>query len=146
MILEARKPYLMQGMLAADILASLAPGVESGVAKSWLTSEDGFAQNLCRLTVQLCLDATPQPQIPHQRGQQAVAKGVEDEIFQHITLSGLSVLRRLAEKVRDPDDAGSLIPLSSLPPKESLLDALKLVQPRLQGVLKLLCVYAGLDK
>ncbi|RFU30849.1 hypothetical protein B7463_g5486, partial [Scytalidium lignicola] len=144
MILEARKPYLMQGMLAADILSSLAPGFESGVAKSWLISEDGFAQNLCRLIVQLCLDATPQ--VPHQRGQQPAAKGVEDEILQHITLSGISVLRRLAEKVRDPDDANSQIPMSSLPPKESLLDALKIVQPRLQGVLKHLCVYAGLDK
>ncbi|KAH8819669.1 hypothetical protein F5884DRAFT_21755 [Xylogone sp. PMI_703] len=144
MILEARKPYLMQGMLAADILSSLAPGFESGIAKSWLTSEDGFAQNLCRLTVQLCLDATPQ--VPHQRGQQPVAKGVEDEVLQQITLSGISVLRRLAEKVRDPDDPKSSIPLSSLPPKEGLLDALKIVQPRLQGVLKHLCVYAGLDK
>jgi SWI/SNF chromatin-remodeling complex subunit SWI1 len=140
-VVEARKPFLMQGMLAAEILSNLVPGYETGVARSWLTSQDGFSQNLSRLILSLCLEASPQ--IPHQRAQ-AIPKGVEDEALLHITLGGIAVLRRLAEKSRDPEDPNSMIPISGLPSKENLLHLLKIVQPRLQGVLKHLCAYAGL--
>lgn len=141
---EARKPFLMQGMLAAEILSNLAPGYETGIAKSWLMSEDGFSKNLCRLVLLLCLEASPSPPgVPHQRTQPA-PKGVEDEALLRITMGGIAVLRRLGEKARDPDDPNSSIPSSGLPPKEALLSALKIVQPRLQGVLKQLCAYAGL--
>jgi SWI/SNF chromatin-remodeling complex subunit SWI1 len=132
----------MQGMLAAEILSNLAPGFETGLTKSWLKSDDGFAQNLSRLILSLCLEASPQ--VPHQR-QQVAPKGVEDEALLHITLGGIAVLRRLAEKCKDPEDPKSTIPLAGMPTKESLLGALKIVQPRLQGVLKQLCAYAGLD-
>jgi SWI/SNF chromatin-remodeling complex subunit SWI1 len=141
-VIEARKPFLMQGMLAAEILANLAPGFETGLTKSWLTSDDGFAQNLTHLILSLCLEA-PQP-TPHQR-LQVVPRVVEDEALLHITLGGVSVLRRLAEKCRDPENTKTRIYLAGMPTKESLLDALKIVQPRLQGVLKHLCAYAGLD-
>jgi SWI/SNF chromatin-remodeling complex subunit SWI1 len=141
-VVEARKPFLMQGMLAAEILSNLAPGFETGLTKSWLKSDDGFAQNLSRLILSLCLEASPQ--VPHQR-QQVAPKGVEDEALLHITLGGIAVLRRLAEKCKDPEDPKSTIPLAGMPTKESLLGALKIVQPRLQGVLKQLCAYAGLD-
>jgi SWI/SNF chromatin-remodeling complex subunit SWI1 len=141
-VIEARKPFLMQGMLAAEILTNLAPGFETGLAKSWLTSDDGFAQNLSRLILSVCLEAPPP--VPHQRAQVG-PKGVEDEALLHITLGGISVLRRLAEKCRDPENPKSRIPLTGMPTKESLLQALKTVQPRLQVVLKQLCAYAGLD-
>ena len=141
-VTEARKPFLMQGMLAAEILSSLAPGFETGVAKSWLTSDDGFAQNLSRLVVSVCLEA-PQ-HAPHQR-QQVAPRGVEDEALFHITLGGISVLRRLAEKCKDPENRNSTIPVAGMPTKESLLQALRIVQPRLKVVLKQLCAYAGLD-
>jgi SWI/SNF chromatin-remodeling complex subunit SWI1 len=143
-VTEARKPFLMQGMLAAEILSSLAPGYETGVARSWLTSEDGFSQNLCRLILLMCTEASPAG--PHSRSQQP-PKGVEDEFLLHITIGGISVLRRLAEKSRDPDDPNSSIPMPGLPSKDALLKALKIVQPKLQGVLKqlcALCAYAGL--
>ena len=139
-VVEARKPFLMQGILAAEILSNLAPGFEMEVAKSWLTSEDGFSQNLSRLILALC---EPPPN-SHQR-QQPAPKGVEDEALLHITLGGIAVLRRLAEKSRDPEDPKSTIPIPGLPTKEKLLKALSRVQPRLQGVLKQLCAYAGLD-
>lgn len=143
-VIEARKPNLMQGILAGEILAILAPGFETGVAKSWLTSEDGFAQKLSRLILSLCLETTPQ----QQRGQ-AVPRGLEDDGFFHIAEGGISMLRRLGEKSRNPEDPSSTIPFAGLPSKESLLAALKLhtaqpTQPRLQGVLKQLCAYAGL--
>jgi len=140
-VVEARKPFLMQGMLAAEILSNLVPGYETGLAYSWLTSEDGFAQNLSRLIMSLCLETTPPA--PHQRSQ-AIPKGIEDEALHNITQGGVIVLRRLAEKSRNPDDPNSSIPIMGLPSKESLLQALKIVQPRLKGVLKQLCAYAGL--
>jgi len=37
-----------------------------------------------------------------------------------------------------------MIPISGLPAKENLLGALEIRLPRLQGVLKQLCAYAGL--
>jgi len=140
-VVEARKPFLMQGMLAADILSNLAPGFETGIAKSWLTSEDGFSQNLSRLILALCLETSPQ--LPHQRAQ-PVMKGVEDEALLNVTLGGISVLRRLTEKCKDPDDPKSTIPLPGIS-KEILLGILEIKQPRLQGVIKQLCAYAGLD-
>jgi len=140
-VIEARKPFLMQGMLAAEILSNLVPGYETGVAKSWLTSDDGFSQNLSRLVLSLCLETTVHPQ--HQRAQ-VIAKGVEDEGLLHIIMGGIAVLRKLAEKSKDPEDPLSTIPIAGLPTKESLFAVLKMAQPRLQGVLKGLCNYAGL--
>jgi SWI/SNF chromatin-remodeling complex subunit SWI1 len=140
-VVEARKPFLMQGMLAAEILTNLVPGHESGVAKSWLTSDDGFSRNLCRLILTLCHETSPQA--THQRAQTA-PKGMEDEALLHITMGGIAVLRRLAEKSRDPENPSMMIPISGLPAKESLLGALEIRLPRLQGVLKQLCAYAGL--
>ncbi|KAL3426249.1 arid bright dna binding domain containing protein [Phlyctema vagabunda] len=143
-VIEQRKPYLMQGMLAAEILSNLAPGYETGLPKSWLTSEDGWSQNLSRLILSLCSE-TP-THLPHNgRGQPPPPKGIEDEALLHISLGGIAVLRRLAEKSRDPDNATSFVPTSGMPTKDSLLGALKIAHPRLQGVLKQLCVYAGLD-
>jgi SWI/SNF chromatin-remodeling complex subunit SWI1 len=140
-VLEARKPLLMQGMLAAEILSNLAPGYETGIARSWLMSEDGFAQNLSRLIVSLCLEATPPA--PHSRNAPA-PRGVEEEALHNITVGGIAVLHRLAEKSRDPEDPHASMPIPGIPSKEKLLEALKIVQPRLQGVLKQLCAYATL--
>ena len=137
-VVEARKPFLMQGILAAEILSSLVPGFETGLAKSWLTSEDGFSQNLTHLILSLCLESSPQRAQPIQ-------KGVEDEALLHMTLGAIAVLRRLAEKCRDPDDPKSAIPLSGMLTKENLLGVLEIRQPKLQSVLKQLCSYAGLD-
>lgn len=141
-VIEARKPFLMQGMLSAEILSNLAPGFETGVTRSWLTSDDGFAQNLSRLILSLCHETTPAA--PHQRVPTA-AKGMEDDVLFHIAVGGIAVLRRLAEKCRDPEDPNSTIPLSGIPGKESLLGVLEIKQPRLQSVLKQLCAYASLD-
>jgi SWI/SNF chromatin-remodeling complex subunit SWI1 len=53
-VAELRKPTLIHGMLAADILASLCPGPESGVARAWLESEDAWGGSLLRLCSILC--------------------------------------------------------------------------------------------
>jgi len=98
-IAEARKPYLMQGMLAADILATLAPGPETGVCQSWLEADDGWACSLLKFAMSLCsTDATmphPPPPQPHQR-QRPMAE--DREGFQLIVHRALSMLKRLGDK------------------------------------------------
>ncbi|KAH8595272.1 hypothetical protein B0O99DRAFT_163233 [Bisporella sp. PMI_857] len=142
LLVEARKPILMQGMLAAEILSHLAPGFDAGLAMSWLTSEDGFAQNLFRMVLSLTLDVPPQ--LPHSRSQTS-AKGFDDEALLRIAMDGLAVLHRLAEKSRGTDSVKPKLPATAMPTKETLLAALEIKHPRYQGVLKRLCVYAGLD-
>lgn len=141
---DSRKPHLMQGMLAAEILSNLVPGYESGVTRSWLTSEDGFAQSLLRLITVL---STEPSSAGNSRGVPSAARQLEDEALLHITLSGITVLRRLFEKSRNPDDPSSIVPTDGMIKQENLLGALMLkppTQPRPE-VIRQLCVYAKLD-
>lgn len=141
---DARKPHLMQGMLAAEIISNLVPGFETNLARSWLTSEDGFSQSLLRLITVL---STEPPSIIATRGVLASARNADDEALLHITLSGITVLRRLFEKSRNPDDPISTVPIDGMIKQENLLGALMLkppAQPRAE-VIKQLCAYARLD-
>lgn len=134
----------MQGMLAAEILATLVPGFESGVARSWLTSEDGFAQSLLRLITVLSIES---PSAGTARGPAASQKQEDEEALLQITLSGITVLRRLFVKSRNPDDPSSTIPTEGMIKQENLLGALMLTpptQPRPE-VIRQLCAYAKLD-
>lgn len=145
-IVEARKPHLMQGMLAAEILSNLVPGFETNVAKSWLTSEDGFAQSLLRLVMKLSLEA-PAPAPMRGPSVSHRDRGGDDEALLHITLSGITVLRRLMEKSQHPDDPTSAVPNDGMIKKELLLGALLMKQPAQPKpeIIKQLCLYAGLD-
>ncbi|OCK86180.1 hypothetical protein K432DRAFT_316917 [Lepidopterella palustris CBS 459.81] len=101
-IAEARKPFLMQGMLAADILASLAPGPESGLCLSWLEAEDGWAQSLLRLSVYL-FSADHRPPPPPQGGRQMPRMDHDAQGYQLITHRALAMLRKLGEKCKGGD-------------------------------------------
>jgi SWI/SNF chromatin-remodeling complex subunit SWI1 len=110
-IAEARRPYLTQGMLAAEILAGLAPGPESGVARSWLEASDGWAPSLIRLVLVLLASQPPPPPPPptHGRGSRALLQQQqqqleEDRGFTIITTRALSMLRKLGEKSYWPGD------------------------------------------
>lgn len=143
-LVEARKPLLMQGMLAAEILSNLAPGFETGVARSWLTSDDGFARNLSHLVMSLTLDTPPKPP-PQSRAPPMLPRGLEDDGNYRIAVGGIAVLHRLTEKCKDPEDPMSSVPLSGMPSKMMLLQAMQTESPRLQKVLNDLCAYMGLD-
>lgn len=138
-IVDARRPQLMQGMLAADILANLAPGFETNLTKSWLSSEDGFAQSLLHLITILSSTSAPT-----QRNAQQL-QGVDEASTMSITLSGISVLKRLASKATDPNDPDSDSPRDGMIKQKSLLGALLLTQPRAE-VIKQLCAYAAIGK
>ncbi|KAG9244329.1 hypothetical protein BJ878DRAFT_506841 [Calycina marina] len=151
LLVEARKPILMQGMLIAEILSNLAPGYESGLAMSWLKSDDGFAQNLCRMVMSLLTDTT----VSNSQNQRTASR-MEDEPLLRITTAGIGVLHTLTEKCRNPDDPASAVPLVGMPSETRLLSALEIGSARsnqdvgnprahyLNGVLKQLCAYVGL--
>ncbi len=144
-VVDARKPHLMQGMLAAEILANLVPGFETHLARSWLTSEDGFAQSLLRLVTVLSSEVSPPLS---SRGAPVPTRGPDDEAVLHITLSGINVLRRLFERARNPEDPTSTIPTEGMIKQENLLGALLLKPPAQPKavVIKQLCAYAELDR
>lgn len=99
-IAEARKPYLMQGMLAADILASLAPGPESGICRSWLEADDGWACSLLKFAMSLCSTDATMPHPPPQPNNRARNMMEDREGYQLIVHRALSMLKRLGEKSR----------------------------------------------
>ncbi|KAI1565985.1 ARID multi-domain protein [Pyrenophora tritici-repentis] len=98
-VAESRKAYLMQGMLAADILAGLAPGPETGICRAWLESEDGWAHSLLKFAMSLSATdaAIPHPPPPpNHRGQRPMDH--DREGFQLIVHRALSTLKRLGDK------------------------------------------------
>ncbi|MCJ1253955.1 hypothetical protein MMC24_001769 [Lignoscripta atroalba] len=139
-IIEARKPYLAQGLLAAEILVTLIPGPEHTLARSWLNSQDGFSLNLLRLVSLLSKERAPaaqrHPSTPRMVDPDPQAYGM-------ITHRGIAVLRRLAEKAKDTDAFVGGLPAGILP-KETLLEAL--VTPHIDcNVVRQLCAYAELE-
>ncbi|GME35484.1 Arid bright domain protein [Neofusicoccum parvum] len=143
-IAEARKPYLTQGMLAADILAGLCPGAESGVARSWLEAEDGWAKTLVWLSGILAMERQQAPPPPPGRGMQRPPLDQLDVGFGLITHRALAMLRKLGEKAQSEDEAREKrLSVDSLPKDEVLLGAL--CMQSMDGVaLKKLCSFAEL--
>jgi SWI/SNF chromatin-remodeling complex subunit SWI1 len=108
---EARKPILTQGMLAADILSMLVPGVEVGLAKEWLAAEDGWAPSLLRLSALLAARdgqerlklQMEEARLQQQRGGVVRQPPLvnEDLMFGIVTHRALGMLRRLGTKSVD---------------------------------------------
>ncbi|KAF7575341.1 hypothetical protein PtrM4_069650 [Pyrenophora tritici-repentis] len=109
-VAESRKAYLMQGMLAADILAGLAPGPETGICRAWLESEDGWAHSLLKFAMSLSATdaAIPHPPPPpNHRGQRPMDH--DREGFQLIVHRALSTLKRLGDKSKGETLLGALL-------------------------------------
>lgn len=137
-IVEARKPYLAQGMLAAEILVTLIPGAEHTLARSWLNSQDGFAMSLLQL---ITLLLNHERVVATNRQPQPVPDALAYDMITH---RAISVLRKLVEKGRDSDDPSKGLSLNLLPRRETLLQALMTANMD-SNVVRQLCVYAGLD-
>lgn len=139
-IADARKVFLMQGLLAADILSAFADGP---LAKTWLDSVDGFAIHLLRLSCLLSTERVFLPNPRHTHAQRAQAEA-EAQAYGSIIHRGLTILRRLAEKSKLVENAPELrLPSGIIPKKESLLGALLMpnVDP---SVVRQLITYARL--
>lgn len=137
-VADMRKVFIMQGLLAADILTDLADG---HAARLWLNSSDGFAVHLFRLCCLLCTDSSP-PANPRQaRGQQAE----NDSVHASIINRGLTILLRLAEKAKQDDSSSTCLPIGILPKRENLLGAL--LTPTIdRRVVKQLLAFAGVGE
>lgn len=142
-LVEVRKPYLMQGLLAADILASIAPGHDAGLTKSWLACDNGLSQNLFRLIRELS-QLYEQPQL--HGGPRAPPR--KDPELVYIVTVAVSLLRWLAEKAQDPSDPTSSLPADLLPAPQALLDAMSMPAPEWgkEGLLRKLSGIFNLGK
>lgn len=139
-LVEARKPFVMQGLLAAEILASIAPGYEAGIVKTWLSCHNGLSQRIYRL-IQLVASQFDNPPRGPGRGQPR-----SDDSLLCLVVLGVTLLRRLMEKSRDPSNPTS-IPPSALPTSDSVLSAMMMTSPEWtkEGVLQQLLSFLTLD-
>jgi SWI/SNF chromatin-remodeling complex subunit SWI1 len=105
-IVEARKAYLTQGMLAADILTSLAPSNASDLARAWLDSDDGWASSLLSLASLLSVEQPPRPVTAVPKGSPPMDWDVVS--FRQISSRALMMMKRLAEKAGSGSSHGAL--------------------------------------
>ena len=139
-LIKLRLPYLLQGLLAAEILASLIPNTEHELAKSWLASQDGFALSLMRIVTEL----GQQPLIPPQRLHPGRVPDADPFGYVTITERGFAILRKLTEKVKDAGVNSKELPYGLLPNKQSILAAMK-IDTLAPNVARQLCALSSLD-
>ncbi|MCJ1376025.1 hypothetical protein MMC20_007263 [Loxospora ochrophaea] len=139
-VVEIRKPYLAQGLLAAEILVTLIPASEHALPRSWLSSEDGFALSLLRLVSLLGVEHPAVPQRDRSTG-----RIIDPDPHAHnmITNRGIAVLRKLLEKAKDVDASSAGIPASVIPRKEIMLRAMSTSVDT--NVVRQLCAMMGLE-
>ena len=139
---EARKPFLAQGLLAAEILVGLIPSSERGLARSWLSSQDGFALSLMKVVFLL-----GQRMEPAQRHPITGRIPESDPLgYGMIIFRGLSIIRKLVEKAKDVDGSLNELPTGIWLQRESLLYSLLLRSNVDENVVRQLCVYSSLEK
>ena len=140
-LVKLRAPYLVQGLLAAEIIVSLIPPSEHELAHTWLTSRDGFIFSLTKMVSEF----SRQPQLSSQ--QRHVSGRMQDNDphgIITITNRGLAVLRKLAERTKDASGSTKGLPPEVMPDKRSVLTAL--VQANTGDVtVAMLCGLSGLD-
>lgn len=145
-IIEARKPFLLQGMLAAEILATLAPGSEHSLARTWLESDDGFSGSLLRLVSLLSSTVKAQRPPPPQPGRGMPPQHEPDaNAYGAITNRAMAVLKILVHKAKLVDTTGTVVlPYHISLKRESLLGAM-IHKDMDSTILRQLCAYAGLE-
>jgi SWI/SNF chromatin-remodeling complex subunit SWI1 len=116
-LIEARKPTIMQGLLAADILASMIPSQETSIARSWLGCGNGCIQNLWFMVNSLCDVFEAQSRRAATAPQSRNQMPHKDENLVYIVSLAVSLVKRLSQKARDPNNpkGSGEIPLNALP-------------------------------
>ncbi|KAF3918409.1 hypothetical protein ABW20_dc0106996 [Dactylellina cionopaga] len=121
---EARKPYLEQGMLAAEILSGIAALEDSHLALSWLSSEDGFSHSLVRLVYFL----STQQQLVRPMGNRGVSYQDDAQPFSRVIQRGAIVLRNLSMTSSEDHKYGGLVgSIESLNLLDTEADSLKTI-------------------
>jgi len=143
-VVGARKPFLLQGMLAAEILSNLAPGSDHGLARSWLESTDAFAVSLLRLVGLLSAEHRAPTTARHPQSNRGPSDP-DSDAYGAITHRAMAVLKRLVEKSKNGENGEFRLPPGILPKKETLLGAL-VTKDIDMHILRQLCTYAALDE
>lgn len=134
--IRSRATFLTQGLLAADSLVTLIPPAEHGLARAWLSSEDGFAERLLRIIAKLSINFQP-PRV-------VSAQGHIDDGHDLVQEYGLSILRKLAERAKDADTSVGQLSTSMIF-KKALLSAAMTAGPMQERTLQSLVGYLSLD-
>ena len=147
-IITYRIPFMVQGLLAAEILISMIPSSEHDLASSWVSSPDGFASRLMQMIARLSRNLPAQldhQQQRHSAPHTAPPREVVDHYgYTMATSRGLAILRKLIEKARDTDREVKSLPNSILPNKQSVIAALGM--PTMDSdVIRQLCAVSGLS-
>ncbi|KAG5951569.1 hypothetical protein E4U53_002778 [Claviceps sorghi] len=125
-LFEIRKPFLMQGLLAAEIIVSLVPSSDSSIARTLLASGNCLSQNLVKLIQDLSV-LYEKPPLPARGGSRAAAR--KDPELVYIVVVAASLLRRLTEKARHSSAPGLKDMAALLPRPQVLMDALMMQSP-----------------
>ncbi|KAG6038797.1 hypothetical protein E4U41_003661 [Claviceps citrina] len=126
-LVETRKPFLMQGLLAAEIIVSLVPISDPSIARTLLASGNHLSQNLVRMIQDLSHMYEKSP-LPARGGGSRVATRKDPELV-YIVVVAASLLRRLAEKARDSSAAGVERVADLLPRPQVVMDVMMLQSP-----------------
>ena len=122
-LVSHRTPFLVQGLLAAEILISMIPGSDPRLASMWIHSQDRFASRLMRmlswLSRKLPTARLNQPHIPIPSKEVADSNG-----YTMLTNRGLTVLRRLADRAKEFEGTGNNLPQGILPDRQTIFTAL----------------------
>ena len=140
-LVKLRASYLVQGLLAAEIIVGLIPASEHELAHTWLTSRDGFIFSLTRIVSEFSRQPQPlsQPRQVSARIQDNDPHGVIA-----ITNRGLAVLKKLAERAKDAPGSAKGLPPAVMPDKRSVLSALMQANTG-DTTVAMLCGLSGLD-
>ncbi|KAL6721091.1 hypothetical protein ACLMJK_000191 [Lecanora helva] len=140
-LIKARLPFLLQGLLAAEILTSLMPSTEHELARSWLTSQDSFALSIRKIVTEL--GQQPSASVAQR---QHPSRPIESDPFGYATITerGFNILRRLTEKAKDSVRSSKEMPYGVFPDKKSVLAAMTIhnISPH---ITRQLCALSSFD-
>lgn len=138
---EDRRAVLAQGLLAAEILIGLIPSSDHVLARSWLSSQDGFALSLAKLVFTYSQRIAQLP--PRYPDNPRTAELVDPRGERMIASRGLAVLRRLSERAKDSDHGSNELPVGIMPQRQDHLRFLLRAEMDV-GILQQLCNYSDL--
>ena len=138
---EDRRAVLAQGLLAAEILTGLIPNSDHVLARSWLSSQDGFALSLAKLVFTYSQRISQLP--PRYPANARTAELVDPRGERMIASRGLAMLRKLTERARDSDSGSDELPVGLMPQRQDLLRFLLRAEMDV-GMLQQLCNYSDL--
>lgn len=132
-VIMERKPLIMQGLMVTNILASLAPGSESGVARSWLGSSNGFASALMHFIWLLS----------HETGPQNQGRDID---FSYMIRLAVATLQKLTEKSWNPNGESEELPVGFMPSMDNLAQLMRQLTTHMagEGVVKNLASYKSM--